>query len=256
MDRTDEATMTKAERAEIAKLVRLRGKLAKSDAERRSKWLLANVEQKLAAVFSREDESWAGIVAEAEAMVDEANAKIAAICRQRGIPDSFHPEMISLWAGRGENATAKRRAELRKVATTQIAAMLQEANLQIDRETERQLTQLTAGALTSTEARTFLDNMPRAEDLLPPLASLPLQSGERIELAELENVTRVTGECNGVTDGRNGRDVCAHCGKALAAGRGRYCSNACRQAAYRQRQATGQGGAGAALLLEESSGAT
>jgi hypothetical protein len=125
--------------------------------------------------------------------------------------------------------------------------MIQEAKLQIDREMERQLTQLTAGALTSAEARAFLENMPKAEELLPPLASLPLHSGERVELAEMETVTRVTGECNGVTAGC---DTCAHCGKELAAGRGRYCSGACRQAAYRKRQAGGPANPGAALLRD------
>ena len=96
--------MTAAERQELAKLVRLNAKVAKDDADARGKWLLADAEAKLSAVYKAEDEAWADITAEAKKAVAEADATIAALCRERGIPEDFRPALHLGWIGRGENA--------------------------------------------------------------------------------------------------------------------------------------------------------
>jgi predicted nucleic acid-binding Zn ribbon protein len=198
-----------------------------------------------------EDEAWADITAAADQAVKEADAAIARICRERGIPENFRPEIHLSWWERGENACKIRRAELRKVAQTQVAAIVKEAKVEIEREQERQLTQLAVTGLTSAEATAFLGNMPSAEALLPPLEALSLSSGEVVMLGEPQSVTAdrdrnavVTVDRNGVADDVQGHNACVRCSKALAPGRGRYCSNRCRQATYRQRrrlQATGCG---------------
>jgi hypothetical protein len=238
-----ESRMTTGERQELGKLVRLRAKLAKDDADQRGAWLLANAEAKLAATYKMEDEAWAHITAAADRVVKEADAAIAKICRERGIPESFRPEIDLSWWERGENASRNRRAELRKVAETQVAAMVKEAKVEVEREEERQLTQLAATGLTSAEGAAFLANMPTAEALLPPLEVLTLGSGEVVMLDEPQSVTAdrdrnavVTVDRNCVADDGEAHKACANCGKALAPGHGRYCANACRQAAYRQRR--------------------
>src|SRR5262249_44599843 len=119
--------MTSGERQELCKLVRLRAKLAEEDAESRGAWLLADAEAKLAARYKQEDEAWAEITAAAEKAVAEADAVIAARCRERGVPEDFRPSISVGWWSRGENASKDRRAELRKVAETQIAARVKEA---------------------------------------------------------------------------------------------------------------------------------
>jgi hypothetical protein len=96
--------MTTGERQELGKLVRLRAKLAKDDAERRGAWLLADVEQKLAAIYKAEDAAWADVVAEAEKAVKQAGARIAAICWERGIPKGFRPSIHLGWCGAGRTA--------------------------------------------------------------------------------------------------------------------------------------------------------
>lgn len=229
--------MTTGERQELAKLVRLHAKNAKADAEARGAALLADAEAKLAAIYKAEDEAWADIIAEARKYLNEAQAQLAERCRACGIPDNFAPSLYFSWSSRGENSISGRRAELRKVAQTQVAARVKEASVAIDHEAERQLAQLTASGLTSMEARAFLDNMPDAEELLPVLGALELPSGQLLALEAPRPVTPAVtdddSDRNAVTADRN---KCAHCGKPISAGRGRHCSSACRQAAYRLRR--------------------
>src|SRR5262245_14933508 len=235
-----EPKMTVAERAELGKLVRLRARNAARDAVARGAMLRADVEQKLSAIFERDDARWAAAVASAEKAVEAANARIGACFRDQGIPESFWPKMGTYFLERGENASARRRPELRKAAETRIAAMVERAKVEIDRDAERQLTQLPEGGLSSTEARAFLNNMPSSEQLLPAIGSLELKSGEIVALEEtvtldespnaLVTVERnvVTDKCNGVTTESVKCNACGVCEKSLAAGRGLYCTNACR----------------------------
>ena len=58
---------------------------------------------------------------------------IAARCESLGIPARFAPTVEFSWRGRGENAIAKRRAELRAVAKSRIAAIEKAAITQIER---------------------------------------------------------------------------------------------------------------------------
>jgi hypothetical protein len=176
--------MTAAERDSLYRLVRDRAKVAKADAEARGKWMLAEVEAKLAARFKADDEAWADMTAAAEKAVEEANAKIALVCRERGIPEEFRPQMGSLWLSRGENGMKERRAELRQVAETQVAARVAQAKVEIDRQSVAQQTQITRAGLTSEEARSFISALPSPEELLPPIAALELDSGELIQLEE------------------------------------------------------------------------
>jgi hypothetical protein len=238
--------MTAAERLELGKLVRLNAKVAKDDAEARGKWLVADVEAKLAAIYKSEDAAWADITAAAEKAVQEADAAIAAVCRERGIPEDFRPSLRLEWYGRGVNALKGRRAELRRVAETQIAAMVKRAQVEIDRQAASQLTQITAAGLTSEAARAFIGSMPTPEQLLPPLDALHLPNGERLALpTDLPSVTKadesVTKAGKPETDNCY---KCVYCGKAFRPGRSdrKYCRPACRVADYRQRLAEGDFG--------------
>jgi hypothetical protein len=238
--------MTAAERQSLERLVRDRGKVAKADAEARGKWLLADAEAKLAAVYKREDEAWEDIVAAVEKAVEEADAALAALCRERGIPEEFRPFLRCGFAGRGENAFEERRRELRRVVQTQVAARVHEAKVEIDRQVNEQLTQITQAGLTSEEARAFIGSMPKPEHLLPPLGSLQMDSGEILVLET--SVTQVTPngvsvtdrETHGVTASRN---MCARCGQEFTPSRrdGKYCRPSCRVADFRRRQAASAG---------------
>jgi hypothetical protein len=234
--------MTSVERQELGKLVRLNAKVAKDDAEARGKWMLADAEAKLAAIYKAEDDLWADIRAAAEKQVAEADAAIAALCRQRGVPEDFRPHLDLRWYGRGENAYGPRRAELRRVAQAQVAARVKEAQVEIDRESARQLTVIAQAGLVTEEALAFIGQMPKPEELLPPMGRLQMADGKILALEA--PVTPVTGP---VTDeepaATPSRNKCAFCGQPFTPSRSdaRYCSDACRVKDYRRRLKAGDG---------------
>jgi hypothetical protein len=78
------------------------------------------------------------------------------------------------WYRRGENAVTSRRAELRKVAQTEIAARAVSAKAEVDRQAVIQLTRLAEGALETADAKQFLKAMPSAEEM-PPIALRDLE---------------------------------------------------------------------------------
>src|SRR5262249_21351176 len=130
---------------------------------------------------------WAEVRAAAAATVNEADAKIAARCRELGIPEEWRPAIAMAWFGRGENASAERRAELRRVAKTRIEAQEKRALTRIEVESIYLQTKLIAGGLQSDAAHTFLESLPTAEALMPQLdlaqieAQLPIAKPKRLD---------------------------------------------------------------------------
>ena len=109
------ASMTKAERQELSQLIRKREKVMKSLAQERSATLLAEFDAQSAKIHHYdEDPIWQRVHAEAKEMMDRATVEIAARCRELGIPAEFAPGLEMFWHGRGHNAVASRRAELRR----------------------------------------------------------------------------------------------------------------------------------------------
>jgi hypothetical protein len=161
--------MRKAERDELAKILKARARVAKSTVDQRAAVLLADAEQQLAARYKINAPLWADLTIAAEQAVETADAELAKRCRALGIPEEFRPGLHFSWYGRGENAEKNRRAELRKVAQTRIDAMAQAARVAIETRTLDGLTQLAAGALESAEAQAFLASMPTIEALMPAL---------------------------------------------------------------------------------------
>lgn len=163
--------MTGKERTELAKLCRQRERVAKTMAAQRASELLADFERQLATEYSwDQEETWAEARMIAEEATHGANAMIAERCGELGIPAEFAPGLSSSWYGRGENQTAQRRAELRRVAQTSIDALTKAARTEIESVSLRTQTALLAGGLTTEDARAFLESMPSAESLMPRLA--------------------------------------------------------------------------------------
>jgi hypothetical protein len=232
--------MTAAERKDLMQVVKTNAKVAKADAEARGRWMIADAEAKLAARYKAEDEDWADIVEAANQAVAEADAAIAALCRERSIPEDFRPSLHLGFYGRGENAFKERREELRRVAETKVDALVGQAKLEIDRQAAQQLTQITKSGLTSEEARAFIETMPTPEQLLPPLGALQLENGQ---LVKLETTVTVTPSHNSeVTAVTARRNKCGHCGQAFTPSRkdGKFCSDKCRVADFRKRHQTAE----------------
>lgn len=164
--------MTSAERMELSKLVRQRGRVAKFDLDAKAAAQLAEVEAQLARQYSVNHEAWKHITSEANDVVHKADEKIAALCRKMNVPESFRPRLNLGWWDRGENSDKKRRAELRAAAEAAIDAQVKAGRAEIERAVVHVCGELVADGLTSSKAKAFLQSLPSVEQLLPPI-SLP-----------------------------------------------------------------------------------
>jgi hypothetical protein len=184
--------MTRTERQELLQICRQRERVAKSDAAAVAAKRKADFAAQLAADYSfDQDEVWRQAHAAAEEATEKAQEEVARRCRELGIPRSFAPTLYLGWSGRGENASASRRAELTRVAHTKIDQLEKEARHEIARASVDIQTQLMAAGLESTDAKAFLDAMPTADQLMPAFTleqakkQLQAQQTVREELSRL-----------------------------------------------------------------------
>ncbi len=83
------------------------------------------------------------------------------------------------WYGRGASGEARRRSELRALATREVDAAGKKAKLAIERRTAEVLTALVAGTLESADARRFLvESIPMPDALMPTIAVASLEAGD------------------------------------------------------------------------------
>lgn len=163
--------MTKGERQELGSLIRKREKVMKAEAEKRSAALLADYDAQSAKIYHWDNDAvWAAAKAEANKAVEEARRSIAARCQEIGIPAEFAPDLHLYWSGRGQNALAERRAELRRAAKSRIEAMEADAKAQIERMSLQAQTEIVASGLQSEAAQQFIKSMPTMDALMPPVA--------------------------------------------------------------------------------------
>ena len=162
--------MTSSERQSLLVLLRQRERVAKADAAEYAATLMADFEAKLAAVYAPEDHPiWAQMHEAVDKAVAEANVKIAEVCRELGVPKKFAPGIRAGWYGRGESAAKERRAELRRVATAEVAARIKRAQAAIARQSVEAQERIITAGLTSEAARALLAEMPTPQQLLPAL---------------------------------------------------------------------------------------
>jgi hypothetical protein len=166
------SAMTKSEREDLQRLIRQREKVLKDAATQKSAELLADFENQMGQEYRfDQDEVWAEAVKAVAPAVAKAQEQVKARCRELGIPDRFAPSIVLNWAQRGyDNILQKRKNELRKMATTAIAAQEQKAKVQIGLSCLDAQTQLAVSGLTSDAARGFIETLPLIDDLMPRLS--------------------------------------------------------------------------------------
>jgi hypothetical protein len=168
--------MTHRDRESLLKVCRLRAKAAKDKiaalaAERR-----AEFQKQLATVFAWDsDEAWKQINEEADEFEEEMNRRIAQRSRELGIPAEFAPRRNSYWAGRHENGSKERRAELTRVAYTRIESDEKTAKGTIDAASADIQVRLLADGLETASAKAFLESMPAPEHLMPVFTVAEIQ---------------------------------------------------------------------------------
>jgi hypothetical protein len=155
----------------LIRIARLRAKHAIMETAERAKVLMSEAEDLMAGEFEARDQLWAEATQLAEEAARKANEIIVARCVDLGIPAKEAPQLQLAWNPRGPGfGDGARRAELRKVATARLAALTAAAKTVIDRKLLETETALIAGSLESADAKAFLETMPTAEQLMPPLS--------------------------------------------------------------------------------------
>ena len=166
---------SKGERGELMRHSRRRESVAIDDAKARSEQLLADFEQAMATEFAADDERWRVKLARVKALATEINEHIIADVREGGFPAEFAPGLSLSWVSRGENILKERRAELRKVAQTRLAAIERRAIAAIKRQSVEYEGLILTDGLASEAARALLAAMPKIEELMPPLNVADIQ---------------------------------------------------------------------------------
>ena len=162
------ASMTKSERAELGSLIRKRERVMKAAARERSAQLLAEFDTQSATIYKFDDDDiWKAATLAAQAAAEEAAETIRARCRELGIPPEFAPGVSFGWFGRGQNAVAERRAELRRMAKSKIEKIEAETITKIEHLSLAAQTEIVVSGLESTAATQFLSRMPSVEELMP-----------------------------------------------------------------------------------------
>ena len=162
--------ITSAERNDLRSLIRQRARLMKAHVAQRGLELMAEFETQLHTYFSyNHDEIWAAAYAEAEKIAQESNVRVAQRCKELGIPKKFAPSLSFGWRGQGENASKKQHADLRREAKAYVASMEAAAKTEIERFSVDSQTELISEGLSSEAAKTFLEQLPSAEALMPVL---------------------------------------------------------------------------------------
>jgi hypothetical protein len=176
-------TMTKGEREELIRITKSRARLAKAGVDQHKAELLADFEQQMARMYDPQEEAFQQVTQEAQEMVYNYNKLIEERCAELGIPAKLRPGLHISWFSRGENSTAGRRAELRRVAQTRLDAGAKRAKHQIDLAAQDVLEKLMVGSLGSVEARSFLESVPTADALMVPLSLPELEASPEMERA-------------------------------------------------------------------------
>lgn len=161
--------INRADRDALLSLVRKRERVMKSEAEKRSAEMLADFDAQLAKIWSwDDDEVWAKAKEAVEAAAQEANDKIAARCKELGIPDEFAPSIGWGWRGGNQQAMRERREVLRRAARSRIAAIEKAAVKEIELvalDAQQELLTLSL----ATVANKFLGEMKPIAKLMPML---------------------------------------------------------------------------------------
>ena len=127
-------------------------------------------------------------------MVQASQAAIAKRCKELGIPASFAPTISASWQGRGENMLASRRAELRRVAQTSIAAMTKAAITKIEKQALDLRTQVVGMGLLSADAKLFLESLAPIEENMRALDFTEIEKRlEKEQQLRLEDRRRLYG---------------------------------------------------------------
>ncbi len=134
MGKSTNGKMTKADRAELMHLIRKREHLLYTALKEHGANMLEEFETQISAIYQPEDDPiWEQAMAEVEKLEEITQAKVQQRVKELGIAPECAPSVHIQWYGRGRNASASRRAELRKLAMSRIDAKLASGRTVVER---------------------------------------------------------------------------------------------------------------------------
>jgi len=181
--------LSRTETHDLGMIIKDRAKVLKSYADEQAAACMADFEKKLAKVYAfDEDEVWHKANKMAHEAMEAAQQIITERCKALGIPKDFAPGLSMMWHGRGQNAIASRRSELRRVAKTTVDAMVKAATTQIDKQSLHLRTQVVGMGIMSPEAKLFLESLAPIEDSMQMLEFVEIE--RKLTTQRLPDYTR------------------------------------------------------------------
>ena len=162
--------LSRSETHDLSMIIKDRTKVLRAHAEAQGAACMADFEKQLATAYTwDQDETWKKAHKSAEDAASAAQELIAERCKELGTPRTFAPDISLNWHGRGENAFAGRRVELRRVAKASIEAMTKAAITKIEKQSLDLRTQVVAMGLLSADAKLFLESLAPVEEAMRAL---------------------------------------------------------------------------------------
>lgn len=160
--------ITKAERQQLATLVRQRFKVLRADVAARKAELELELRERVAARFAAQDKQYQDVMYLVRQAADEANRKANDILRGCGLwedyPTKSDYEIVMV---RPIGSPRTDRGRLINQGSAAIEAQVKNALLELDRKENELLTQLLVDALESDAAKGFLAQIPIVSSLVP-----------------------------------------------------------------------------------------
>lgn len=183
-----------SEAHDLAVLVKDRARVLKAHADAQAAAHIAEFEKQMAAEYQwDDDEVWKEAAERCQDAVRAARDVIEKRCRELGIPQAFAPQVGMSWIGRGENLLTQRRAELRRVAKSEIEARKQAATAQIERHAVELRTQILSQAIVTDEARMFLETLAPITDAMKALDFKEIAKKLEADKGRMRQITHTYG---------------------------------------------------------------
>jgi hypothetical protein len=159
----DPGKLTRADRDALLSVVKQRTAVAIAQVDEHCATLRADFEKKLAAIYRPEDHAvWKELHDRGKKLAAEAEQAMQKTFVELGIPTTWAPGVVFQWYGRGENAAAERRTELRFVATTEITRRAKTAKTELRRRSAEVQERILVAGLTGDAAHALLEGLPSA----------------------------------------------------------------------------------------------
>lgn len=166
----DVRKLSRQETHDLGQIIKERVKVLLAHAEQQAKECMAQFERHLATIYKYDqDEVWKKATEEAMEVVKSAQERIEAQCVKLGIPKDMAPELQLSWNGRGQMRTESRRAELTRVAKSEVEAMLAAAKTSIQKQSLDLRTQVVSMGLVTSQAKLFLESLAPVEEAMHEL---------------------------------------------------------------------------------------